>query len=110
MLTFQTVLGEETKAQMLEQRNKLPDAVVACIGGGSNAIGMFYPFIDEPGVKLLEVEAGGDGRNSKRHAATPTGGTKRVLHGSRTYVLQDQHGQIKDTHSISAGLDYAGVG
>ncbi|KUL92452.1 hypothetical protein ZTR_02289 [Talaromyces verruculosus] len=108
--TFQTVLGEETKAHMLEQRNKLPDAVVACIGGGSNAIGMFYPFIDEPGVKLLGVEAGGDGLDSKRHAATLTGGTKGVLHGSRTYVLQDQHGQIQDTHSISAGLDYAGVG
>ncbi|PCH06698.1 Aldolase-type TIM barrel [Penicillium occitanis (nom. inval.)] len=108
--TFQTVLGEETKAQMLEQRNKLPDAVVACIGGGSNAIGMFHPFIDEPGVKLLGVEAGGDGLDSKRHAATLTGGTKGVLHGSRTYVLQDQHGQIQDTHSISAGLDYAGVG
>ncbi|KAF3407373.1 hypothetical protein DPV78_001268 [Talaromyces pinophilus] len=110
MRTFQTVLGEETKAQMLEQRNKLPDAVVACIGGGSNAIGMFHPFIDEPGVKLLGVEAGGDGLDSKRHAATLTGGTKGVLHGSRTYVLQDQHGQIQDTHSISAGLDYAGVG
>lgn len=108
--TFQTVIGDETKAQMLEQRNKIPDAVVACIGGGSNALGMFYPFINDPSVKLLGVEAGGDGLESKRHAATLTGGTKGVLHGSRTYVLQDNHGQIQDTHSISAGLDYAGVG
>ncbi|EPS27827.1 hypothetical protein PDE_02771 [Penicillium oxalicum 114-2] len=107
---FQTVLGEETKAQMQELRNKLPDAVVACIGGGSNAIGMFYPFIDYPTVKLLGLEAGGDGLDTKKHAASLTGGSKGVLHGSRTYVLQDQHGQIQDTHSISAGLDYAGVG
>lgn len=107
---FQTVLGEETKAQMQELRNKLPDAVVACIGGGSNAIGMFYPFIDYPTVKLLGLEAGGDGLDTKKHAASLTGGSKGVLHGSRTYVLQNQHGQIQDTHSISAGLDYAGVG
>lgn len=107
---FQTVLGEETKAQMHEQRHKLPDAVVACIGGGSNAIGMFYPFINDPSVRLLGVEAGGDGIDTNKHAASLTGGTKGVLHGSRTYVLQDQHGQIQDTHSISAGLDYAGVG
>ncbi|KAE8364649.1 tryptophan synthase beta subunit-like PLP-dependent enzyme [Aspergillus caelatus] len=108
--TFQTVIGDEMKTQMLEQRNKLPDAVVACIGGGSNCLGMFYPFINDPSVKLLGVEAGGDGLETKRHAATLTGGTKGVLHGSRTYVLQDQHGQIQDTHSISAGLGYAGVG
>jgi tryptophan synthase len=108
--TFQTVIGEETKAQMLEQRNKLPDAVVACIGGGSNCLGMLYPFLNDPSVKLLGVEAGGEGLDTKRHAATLTSGTKGVLHGSRTYVLQDQHGQIQDTHSISAGLDYAGVG
>ncbi|KAJ5344572.1 Tryptophan synthase [Penicillium brevicompactum] len=107
---FQTVLGEETKAQMHERRHKLPDAVVACIGGGSNAIGMFYPFINDPSVRLLGVEAGGDGIDTNKHAASLTGGTKGVLHGSRTYVLQDQHGQIQDTHSISAGLDYAGVG
>ncbi|KAE8418382.1 tryptophan synthase beta subunit-like PLP-dependent enzyme [Aspergillus pseudocaelatus] len=104
--TFQTVIGDETKTQMLEQRNKLPDAVIACIGGGSNCLGMFYPFINDPSVKLLGVEAGSDGLETKRHAATLTGGTKGVLHGSRTYVLQDQHGQIQDTHSISADLGY----
>ncbi|RDH31858.1 tryptophan synthase beta subunit-like PLP-dependent enzyme [Aspergillus welwitschiae] len=107
---FQTVLGEETKAQLLEQRGKLPDGVVACIGGGSNAIGMFYPFLNDPSVKLMGVEAGGDGLDMQKHAASLTGGSKGVLHGSRTYVLQDKHGQIQDTHSISAGLDYAGVG
>lgn len=108
--TFQTMIGEETKTQMHDQRHKLPDALVACIGGGSNAIGMFYPFINDPSVKLLGVEAGGDGINTKRHAATLTGGSIGVLHGSRTYILQDENGQIQDTHSISAGLDYAGVG
>ncbi|GKZ24900.1 tryptophan synthetase [Aspergillus brasiliensis] len=107
---FQTVLGEETKAQLLEQRGKLPDGVVACSGGGSNAIGMFYPFINDPSVKLMGVEAGGDGLDTQNHAASLTGGSKGVLHGSKTYVLQDKHGQIQDTHSISAGLDYAGVG
>ncbi|KAH8698111.1 tryptophan synthase beta subunit-like PLP-dependent enzyme [Phaeosphaeriaceae sp. PMI808] len=108
--TFQQIIGDETKSQMLEQQNKIPDAVVACIGGGSNCLGMFYPFIEDPSVKLLGVEAGGDGIDTKRHAATLVGGSKGVLHGSRTYVLQDEHGQIQDTHSISAGLDYAGVG
>lgn len=108
--TFQEIIGDETKAQLLEQKNKLPDAVVACIGGGSNCLGMFYPFMNDPSVKLLGVEAGGDGVHTKRHAATLSGGTKGVLHGSRTYVLQNEHGQIQDTHSISAGLDYAGVG
>ncbi|PKX91086.1 tryptophan synthase [Aspergillus novofumigatus IBT 16806] len=108
--TFQTVIGEETKAQYAGQRNKLPGAVAACIGGGSNCLGMFYPFINDPSVQLLGVEAGGDGLETKRHAATLSGGTKGVLHGSRTYVLQDEHGQIQDTHSTSARLDYAGVG
>lgn len=108
--TFQTVIGDETKSQMLEQRNKLPDAVVACIGGGSNYLGMFHPFINDPSVKLLGVEDAGGGLKTKKHAATLTSGTKGVLHGSRTYVLQDQHGQIQDTHSISTGLDYARVG
>ncbi|GLA43327.1 tryptophan synthetase [Aspergillus niger] len=107
---FQTVLGEETKAQLLELRGKLPDGVVVCIGGGSNAIGMFYPFLNDPSVKLMGVEAGGDGLDTQKHAASLTGGSKGVFHGSRTYVLQDKHGQIQDTHSISAGLDYAGVG
>jgi tryptophan synthase len=108
--TFQSVIGNETKAQMQEKRGKLPDAVVACVGGGSNAVGMFYPFSSDPSVKLLGVEAGGDGIETKRHAATLSGGSKGVLHGVRTYVLQDEHGQISDTHSISAGLDYPGVG
>ena len=108
--TFQSVIGDETKAQMQALRGKLPDAVVACVGGGSNAVGMFYPFSKAPSVKLLGVEAGGDGIDTKRHAATLSGGTKGVLHGVRTYVLQDSHGQISDTHSVSAGLDYPGVG
>lgn len=108
--TFQSVIGNETRAQMLEYRGKLPDAVVACVGGGSNAVGMFYPFSKDPTVKLLGVEAGGDGVDTARHSATLTGGTKGVLHGVRTYVLQDKHGQITDTHSVSAGLDYPGVG
>ncbi|KAL1998964.1 hypothetical protein VTN02DRAFT_5272 [Thermoascus thermophilus] len=108
--TFQSVIGNETKEQMKELTGRLPDAVVACVGGGSNAVGMFYPFSKDPSVKLLGVEAGGDGIDTPRHAATLTGGTKGVLHGVRTYVLQDEHGQISDTHSISAGLDYPGVG
>ncbi|KAH6682651.1 tryptophan synthase-like protein [Halenospora varia] len=108
--TFQSVIGNETKQQMQEKRGKLPDAVVACVGGGSNAVGMFYPFSKDPTVKLLGVEAGGDGLDTDRHSATLTGGTKGVLHGVRTYVLQDRHGQISDTHSVSAGLDYPGVG
>lgn len=108
--TFQSVIGTETKAQMLEKRGKLPDAVVACVGGGSNAVGMFYPFSNDPSVKLLGVEAGGDGVDTARHSATLAAGTKGVLHGVRTYVLQNQHGQIQDTHSVSAGLDYPGVG
>ncbi|OIW27902.1 tryptophan synthase [Coniochaeta ligniaria NRRL 30616] len=108
--TFQSVIGNETKAQMMEQRGKLPDAVVACVGGGSNAVGMFYPFSNDPSVKLLGVEAGGDGIDTPRHSATLSAGTRGVLHGVRTYVLQNEHGQIQDTHSISAGLDYPGVG
>ena len=108
--TFQSVIGNETKAQMLEKCGKLPDAVVACVGGGSNAVGMFYPFSNDPSVKLLGVEAGGEGVDTPRHSATLTAGTKGVLHGVRTYILQNEHGQIDDTHSISAGLDYPGVG
>ena len=108
--TFQSVIGNETKEQMQKLRGKLPDAVVACVGGGSNAVGMFYPFTGDPSVKLLGVEAGGDGLDTERHSATLSGGSKGVLHGVRTYVLQNQHGQISDTHSISAGLDYPGVG
>ncbi|KAK7524709.1 tryptophan synthase beta chain [Phyllosticta citriasiana] len=108
--TFQSVIGNETKEQMLAKRGKLPDAVVACVGGGSNAVGMFYPFSNDPSVKLVGVEAGGDGVDTARHSATLSGGTKGVLHGVRTYVLQDRHGQISETHSVSAGLDYPGVG
>jgi tryptophan synthase len=108
--TFQSVIGNETKAQMLEKCGKLPDAVVACVGGGSNAVGMFYPFSNDPSVKLLGVEAGGDGIDTDRHSATLAAGSKGVLHGVRTYILQNEHGQINDTHSISAGLDYPGVG
>jgi tryptophan synthase len=108
--TFQSVIGDETKQQMKALIGKLPDAVVACVGGGSNAVGMFYPFSADPSVKLVGVEAAGDGLETGRHSATLTGGSKGVLHGVRTYVLQNEHGQISDTHSISAGLDYPGVG
>ncbi|KAL9115143.1 MAG: hypothetical protein Q9227_000937 [Pyrenula ochraceoflavens] len=108
--TFQSVIGDETKAQMKDLTGRLPDAVVACVGGGSNAVGMFYPFSQDPSVQLLGVEAGGEGLESDKHAATLSGGTKGVLHGVRTYILQNEHGQISDTHSVSAGLDYPGVG
>jgi tryptophan synthase len=108
--TFQSVIGEETREQMNKLIGKLPDAVVACVGGGSNAVGMFYSFSNDTSVKLLGVEAGGDGMETGRHAATLSGGSKGVLHGVRTYVLQDENGQISDTHSISAGMDYPGVG
>lgn len=108
--TFQSVIGNETKAQMLEKTGRLPDAVIACVGGGSNATGMMYPFSKDPSVRLIGVEAGGDGVDTERHSATLTMGNKGVLHGVRTYILQDKHGQIQDTHSVSAGLDYPGVG
>lgn len=108
--TLQSVIGDETKQQMMEKRGKLPDAVVACVGGGSNAAGMFYPFSNDPSVKILGVEAGGEGIGTGRHGAPLSAGTKGVLHGVRTYVVQDEHGQISETHSISAGLDYPGVG
>ncbi|XWX01023.1 hypothetical protein V2A60_009048 [Cordyceps javanica] len=108
--TLQSVIGEETKQQMMEKRGKLPDAVVACVGGGSNAAGMFYPFSNDPSVKILGVEAGGEGVGTGRHGAPLSAGTKGVLHGVRTYVVQDENGQISETHSISAGLDYPGVG
>ena len=107
---FQTVIGNETKAQMLAREGKLPDLVVACVGGGSNAIGMFHPFVDEPSVEIHGVEAAGDGVNTPRHAATISKGTPGVLHGARSYLLQDGDGQIIEAHSISAGLDYPGVG
>jgi tryptophan synthase len=108
--TFQSVIGQETKEQMMALTGKLPTAVVACVGGGSNAAGMFHPFSSDQSVKMLGVEAGGDGIDTVRHSATLTGGSIGVLHGVRTYVLQDANGQISDTHSVSAGLDYPGVG
>jgi tryptophan synthase beta chain len=107
---FQTVIGNETKVQMQAQEGRLPDLVMACVGGGSNAIGMFHPFVDEPSVEIHGVEAAGDGVDTPRHAATLTKGTPGVLHGSRSYLLQNGDGQINEAHSISAGLDYPGVG
>ncbi|MGJ8668655.1 MAG: tryptophan synthase subunit beta [Oceanococcus sp.] len=107
---FQTVIGREARAQCLEQAGRLPDALVACVGGGSNAIGLFHPFIDDHAVRMIGVEAAGDGLNTKRHAAPLCAGRSGVLHGNRTYLLQDENGQISGTHSISAGLDYPGVG
>ncbi|KAJ5590006.1 tryptophan synthase [Penicillium hetheringtonii] len=109
--TFQSVIGEETRSQFMQEMNgKLPDAVVACVGGGSNAAGMFYPFLKDTSVQLVGVEAGGDDTSNGRHAATLARGSVGVLHGVRTYVLQDDDGQIISTHSVSAGLDYPGVG
>lgn len=107
---FQAVIGEECKVQMPEMIGRQPDAVIACVGGGSNAMGIFYPYIDHTDVKLIGVEAAGDGIETGRHAASLTGGSPGVLHGNRTYLLQDDDGQIIETHSISAGLDYPGVG
>ena len=107
---FHRIIGVEARAQVLELTGKLPDAVLACVGGGSNAIGIFHPFIDDVGVALIGLEAGGDGVSTGRHAATITGGTPGVLHGTRSYVLQDENGQTVESHSISAGLDYPGVG
>ena len=107
---FNSVVGRECLTQMPEQIGRQPDYVVACVGGGSNAIGIFHPYIDVPGVKLVGVEAGGEGLHTGRHAASLSAGTPGVLHGNRTYLLQDTNGQIVDTHSVSAGLDYPGVG
>ncbi|MBN8202831.1 tryptophan synthase subunit beta [Bacillus sp. NTK034] len=107
---FQSVIGNETKEQYLEKEGKLPDAVVACIGGGSNSMGMFYPFIKDETVRMIGVEAAGLGTDTEKHAASLTKGTPGVLHGALMYLLQDEHGQIQEAHSISAGLDYPGVG
>jgi len=107
---FQNVIGEEVRAQMQKAEGRLPDTLVACVGGGSNAIGLFHPFLDEPGVKMIGVEAAGLGIKSGKHAASLNGGLPGVLHGNRSYYLQDGDGQILDTHSISAGLDYPGIG
>ena len=107
---FQCVIGNETRAQMMEAEGKLPDLVVACVGGGSNAIGMFHPFLDERDVEIHGVEAAGEGTDTPHHAATLTKGSPGVLHGARSYLLQDKDGQVLEAHSISAGLDYPGVG
>ncbi len=107
---FQSVIGEECKRQMPAMTGRQPDYVVACVGGGSNAIGIFHPYLEMADVKLVGVEAGGEGLATGRHAASLTAGTPGVLHGNRTYLLQDENGQIVDTHSVSAGLDYPGVG
>ncbi|NYS59607.1 tryptophan synthase subunit beta [Halomonas salicampi] len=107
---FQAVIGHETRAQMLEKHGRLPDSLVACIGGGSNAMGLFHPFLNDSAVQMIGVEAGGKGVNSGLHAASLNGGTPGVLHGNRTYLLQNADGQISDAHSISAGLDYPGIG
>jgi tryptophan synthase beta chain len=107
---FQSVIGNETRVQMQKAEGRLPDTLVACIGGGSNAIGLFHPFLDDKGVRIVGVEAAGHGIQSGQHAASLTGGRPGVLHGNRTYLLQDKDGQINDAHSISAGLDYPGIG
>ncbi len=107
---FQSVVGKEVKQQLQEQQGRLPDSLIACVGGGSNAMGLFYPFIEEQSVQLIGVEAGGQGVNSGKHAASLTGGTLGVLHGNKTYLLQNADGQIIDAYSISAGLDYPGIG
>ena len=107
---FQSIIGRETKEQMLAREGRLPDSLVACIGGGSNAMGLFHPFLDDPEVKIIGVEAGGHGLDTPDHAASLAGGQPGVLHGNRTYLLQDEDGQIVEGHSISAGLDYPGIG
>lgn len=107
---FQSVIGDETKAQMREKEGRLPDVIVAAIGGGSNAMGIFHPFLDDPSVRLIGVEAAGHGLDSGKTAASIERGSRGVLHGNRTYLLQDENGQIDEAHSISAGLDYPGVG
>jgi tryptophan synthase beta chain len=107
---FQSIIGKEARAQILEREGRLPDAVMACIGGGSNAIGLFHPFIEDEGVRLIGVEAAGHGIETGEHAAALNGGRPGILHGNRTYLLQTDDGQIIDAHSISAGLDYPGIG
>lgn len=107
---FQSVIGYELKRQIMQKEERLPDILVACVGGGSNAIGTFYPFVDDKTVKMIGVEAAGHGIESGKHAASLCAGSEGILHGMQTYLLQDEHGQIQFTHSISAGLDYPGVG
>jgi tryptophan synthase beta chain len=107
---FQSIIGREAREQSLAQVGRLPGYVVACVGGGSNSIGIFHPFIGDSDVRLVGVEAAGEGVSSGKHACTLSAGSVGVLHGSRSYMLQDEHGQVMETHSISAGLDYPGVG
>ncbi|MFZ5703762.1 MAG: tryptophan synthase subunit beta [Pseudomonadota bacterium] len=107
---FQSVIGRETREQIMKVEGRLPDMLVACVGGGSNAIGLFHPFLDDPDVEMIGVEAAGEGVNTGKHASSLAGGTPGVLHGNRTYLLQDDDGQITEAHSISAGLDYPGIG
>ncbi len=108
---FQSIIGRETREQMMRAEGRLPDSIIACIGGGSNAMGLFHPFVDDPDVRIIGVEAGGHGVDERmEHCASLTGGRPGVLHGNRTYLLQDEQGQILDGHSISAGLDYPGIG
>ena len=107
---FQCVIGEEVRTQIMEAEGRLPDSLVACVGGGSNAIGLFYPFLDDEQVEIIGVEAAGRGIETGEHAASLSAGSPGVLHGNRTYLLQDEHGQINEVHSISAGLDYPGIG
>ena len=107
---FQSVIGKEVRSQIIAQENKLPDLLIACIGGGSNALGLFYEFLDDKEIKMLAVEAAGLGLSSGKHAASLSGGKPGVLHGNKTYLLQNQDGQIEEAHSISAGLDYPGIG
>ena len=107
---FQSIIGEETKKEILQIENKLPDYLLACVGGGSNAIGLFYPFLEDKEVNLVGIEAGGKGINTDQHSATLVKGEIGILHGTKTYIIQDEDGQIIETHSISAGLDYPGVG
>jgi tryptophan synthase beta chain len=107
---FQSIIGNETREQMLAAEGRLPDSLIACIGGGSNAMGLFHPFLDERGIEIYGVEAAGHGLESGEHAASIAGGRPGVLHGNRTYLLMNEDGQINEAHSISAGLDYPGVG
>src|SRR6059036_2857639 len=107
---FQRVIGDESRKQILEKEERLPDLLVACVGGGSNALGLFYPFLEEASVKMAGVEAGGEGIEAGKHAARFQGGSLGVLQGTRSFLLQDEYGQIQLTHSVSAGLDYAAVG
>ena len=107
---FQSVIGSEAREQILAAEGRLPNSLVACIGGGSNAMGLFHPFLDDTDIRIIGVEAAGLGIESGKHAASLTGGKPGILHGNRTYLLQDDDGQILDAHSISAGLDYPGIG